>query len=115
MWKRIESPHFFTLPLVTDLPEKIVPPRDIRLSFYPLGRAAVDDAEHPAALLTLGNNNFNRVGGRTEYRAHLRHVSDRIHHIDGVRILHYQYKCVAATEYLSVAYSNIPKRLVISF
>src|ERR1700693_5999193 len=103
MWRRIESPLFFPLPLVTDLAEKIVPPRDVRLPFYSLRRAAVNDAEHPAALLTLGNNNFDRVGGGTEYRAHLRYVSDRIHHIDWVRILHYQHKCVAAPEFLSVA------------
>ena len=61
MWRRIESPRFFTLPLVTDLAEKIVPPRDVRLPFYRLRRAAVNDAEHPAALPTLGNNNFDRL------------------------------------------------------
>ena len=92
-----------------------MPPRNIRLPFYPFRRAAVDDAEHTPALLTLGNDNFDGVGGRAEYRAHLRHVSDRIHHIDGVRILQYHHKRVAATECLSVAYSNIPKRLVVSF
>ena len=67
------------------------------------------------ALLTLSNDNFHGVGGRAEYRAHLRHVSDRIHQIDGVRILQYQYKRVAAPECLGVAYSNVPKRLIVSF
>ena len=67
------------------------------------------------ALLTLSNDNFHGVGGRAEYRAHLRHVSDRIHQIDGVRILQYQHKRVTATECLGVAYSNIPKRLIVSF
>ena len=80
-------PRFLTLPLVADLTEKIVPPCNIRLPFYPFRRSAVDDAEHTPALLTLSNDNFHGVGGRAEYRAHLRHVSDRIHQIDGVRIL----------------------------
>jgi len=77
----------FTLALVSDLAEKIVPPCDIRLPFGPFRRATVDDAEHAPALLTLGDDNFDGVRGRAEYRAHLRHVSDRAHHVNGVRIL----------------------------
>jgi len=106
---------FFTLALVSDLAEKIVPPRDIRLPFDPFRRAAIDDAEHAPALLTLRDDNFDGVCGRAEYRAHLRHVSDRAHHVYGVRILQHQHKGVATGKRLGVAYSNISKRLVVSF
>ena len=67
-------------------------PLDVRLRFYAFRRADVDDAEHPPALLALSNDNFDGVGGRAEYRAHLRYVSGRIHHIDGVGILQYQQR-----------------------
>ena|SRR5208282_3178312 len=105
----------FTLALVSDLAEKIVPPSDIRLPLYPFRRAPIDDAEYAPALLTLGHDNFDWVCGRAEYRAHFRHVSDRAHHVNRVRILQHQHKRVAASKCLGIAYSNIPKRLVVSF
>jgi hypothetical protein len=108
-------PSFFKLSLITDLAEKVVPPCDILLSFDPFGRAAVNDAKHTAALLTLSNDNFDGIRGRAEYRAHFGHVSNRVHHIDGVRILQHQHKGVATGKRLGVADSDVSKRLVVSF
>ena len=73
MWRTIASPRFFTLPLVADLAEKIVPPCDIRLPFYPFRRAAVDDTEHTPASLTLGNDNLEGLA-----------VAQNIEHTSGV-------------------------------
>jgi len=86
--------------LLTDPAEKIVPPRDIRLPFYPFGRAAIDNTEYPLALFTPGNHDFDRIGGRAKYGTYLRNISDSVQEVDGVgrgRWCHARSKVVEKT------------------
>ena len=75
------------LALVTDLAEQTVPPSNVSLPLYAFRGTAINDTEHAPALLALGDNDFNRVSGCAEDRAHLGHISDRIQDVNGVRIL----------------------------
>jgi hypothetical protein len=52
------------LQFVTNLPEELLTPFDVRLGFHSLGREAIHDAHDAAALGGLGNEHLGRVGCR---------------------------------------------------
>jgi len=72
-----------------------VPPSNVSLPLYAFRGTAINDTEHAPALLTLGDNDFNRVSGCAEDGAHLGHISDRIQDVNGVRILDEYHENVA--------------------
>jgi hypothetical protein len=55
-----------TLPLIPNFPKKLFAGGDVCRSFNTLGRIAVNYAQHPATLLSLGNDHFYWVGGRAK-------------------------------------------------
>jgi hypothetical protein len=48
--------NFVTLPLVTDLPQQIVPPSDVRLSLYTFRGTPINHAEHTSGTLRIAFN-----------------------------------------------------------
>ena len=65
-----------SLSLVTNRAQQIVPPCPIGLSFHAFRRTAVNDAQDPSALLALGNDNLDAVGGCAENGTNLGNVTN---------------------------------------
>ena len=84
------------LPLIANLAQKIVSPVYVGLTLYTFGRTAIDDAENTSALLTFSDD-FDWVGGSTEYGTDLGHVANHVQQIDRVSILEHHNKRVTAT------------------
>src|SRR5215467_7322584 len=71
------------LPLVPDLPQQSVAPLDAGFVLHALGRAAVHNAQNPAALLRFRDDYFHGIRGRAKDRARFRNVANAAENIDG--------------------------------
>jgi hypothetical protein len=91
-----------------------VAPFDVGGGLDPLGRAAVDHAQNPAALLGLGDDRFHRIGGGAEDRAHFRDLPDPAQHVDRIAVAQRHHERMAGREGLGVARRDCLEGVVVA-
>src|SRR5271166_3146784 len=107
------APGLGYLALVADFTQEIVPPRNVIMPFDAFRRRAVNHAQHSLALVRASDNDFDSIGGRTEYRTHLGHVANGIQDIDRVSSRKDEHKGMSTGQCLSILYGGLLKRLII--